>query len=173
MMETPAHGATMAGLRPLRKARSRRRGTFLIEALISLAILTLVGLTMLKLSLNILSPRQWVLGQTLSDAYLTYERAYAERIAFADLLASNSPWPAFPATSTTVVQIGCLPGNVPVSGTLTRTCIPDANNYPLNGGTGTTTTNPAAMNIWNAESILVYTIGSRTYAKSRTVRRCQ
>ena len=144
-----------------------------MDALVALSILTLIGLTMLKFSLNILSPRQAVLQQTLSDAYMTYERAYAERIAFSDLLASNSPWPAFPATSTRSVEVGRLPGNLPVTGTLTRTRIADTNNYPIDGGSGTTSTNPAAMKIWKAESILVYTIGTRTYAKSRTVLRCQ
>ena len=141
--------------------------------MISLGILTVVGLIMLKLSLNVLAPRQWVLRQTLTDAYLTYERAYAERITFADLLASTSPWPAFPTTNTTSVEIGRLPGNIPVLGTLTRTRIPDTNNYPIDGGTGTTTTNPAAIKIWKAQSVLVYTVGSRTYAKSRTVLRSQ
>jgi len=173
MMKAPAHGTTIAGFLPVRKARSRRRGTFLVESMMALSILTVVGLTLLKLSLNVLHPRQWILQQTLTDAYLTYERAYAERIPFADLLANNSPWPTFPTTNTTVVEVGRLPGNRQVLGTLTRTRIPDTNNYPLDGGTGTTTTNPAAMKVWKAESILVYTIGSRTYAKSRTVLRSQ
>ena len=141
--------------------------------MMALSILTVVGLTLLKLSLNVLHPRQWILQQTLTDAYLTYERAYAERIPFADLLAGNSPWPAFPTTNTTVVEVGRLPGNRAVLGTLTRTRIPDTGNYPLDGGTGTTATNPAAMKVWKAESILTYTIGSRTYAKSRTVLRSQ
>ena len=76
----------------------------LVEAMLALSILTVLGLVLLKLSLNILHPRQWVLQQTLTDAYLTYERAYAERIPFESLLASNSPWPAFPTTTATVVR---------------------------------------------------------------------
>ena len=172
-MNASTHGTRIAGFRPVGKARSRLRGTFLVESMMALSILTVVGLTLLKLSLNILQPRQWVLQQTLTDAYLTYERAYAERIPFSDLLAGNSPWPAFPTTNTTQVEIGRLPGNRQVLGTLTRTRIPDTNNYPIDGGTGSTATNPAAMKVWKAESILVYTIGSRTYAKSRTVLRSQ
>ena len=88
----------------------------LMEAMVALSILTVLGLVLLKLSLNILHPRQWVLQQTLTDAYMTYERAYAERIPFENLLAGNSPWPAFPTTTTTVVEIGRLPGNRPVTG---------------------------------------------------------
>jgi hypothetical protein len=58
----------------------------LVEASASLALL---GLVMLKLSLNILTPGQWVLQQTLTDAYMTYERAYAERVPFPTLTAST------------------------------------------------------------------------------------
>jgi hypothetical protein len=145
----------------------------LVESMVALSLLTVLGLTMLKLSLNILHPRQWVLQQTLTDAYLTYERAYAERIPFENLLDTNSPWPAFPTTNTTVIEIGRLPGNRPVYGTLMRTRIADTGNYPLDGGTGTVATNPAAMKVWKAQSIITYKIGSRTYAKSRTVLRSQ
>lgn len=145
----------------------------LVEAMLALSVLTVLGLVLLKLSLNILHPRQWVLQQTLTDAYLTYERAYAERIPFESLLAVNSPWPAFPATTSTVVEIGRLPGNRPVTGTVTRTRLPDTGNYPIDGGTGSADTNPAAMKVWKAQSVLTYTIGGRSYAKSRTVLRSQ
>ena len=35
------------------------------------------------------------------------------------------------------------------------------------------TTNPAAMKVWKAQSVLTYQIGNRSYAKSRTVLRSQ
>ena len=113
--------------------------------MVALSLLTVLGLVLLKLSLNILHPRQWILRQTLTDAYLTYERAYAERIPFENLLASDSPWPAFSTTNTTEVEIGRLPGNRVVTGTLMRTRIADPANYPIDGGTGTVAMNPAAM----------------------------
>lgn len=149
--------------------------------MVALSLLTVLGLVLLKLSLNILTPRQWVMQQTLTDAYLTYERAYAERLPFEDLLANNSPWPAFPTTSTTGVEIGRLPkrlpdfpNGVPVYGTLMRTRSPDSTNYPVDGGSGSPdTTNPAAIKIWKAQSVITYSIGNRTYAKSRTVIRSQ
>jgi len=158
---------------PRGKARSWRRGFLLIEATLSLTILTLIGLVMLKLSLNILQPRQWVLQQTLSDAYVTYERAYAERLPFQTLTSGTSPWPAFPTTSSTQVELGRLPGGVAVTGTVVRTRLPDPNNYPIDGGTGTTASNPASMKVWKVQSVLTYKIGGRTYAKSRTVIRSQ
>ena len=128
---------------------------------------------MLKLSLNILHPRQWIMQQSVTDAYMTYERAFAERIPFESLLAANSPWPAYPATTSSVVKIGALPGNVPINGTVMRTRIPDTGNYPIDGGSGTLATNPAAMKVWKAQSVVTYKIGNRTYAKSRTVLRSQ
>jgi hypothetical protein len=145
----------------------------LIETMLALSILTVLGIVLLKLSLNILSPRQWVLQQTLTDAYLTYERSYAERVPFENLLAVNSPWPAYPTVSTTTVEIGRLPGNRPISGTLTRTRIADPGNYPIDGGTGTLATNPAAMKVWKIQSVISYSVGSRTYVKSRSVLRSQ
>lgn len=169
----PLHGGTFTGFRTFRKARSLRRGMLMLESMLALSILTVVGLVALKISLNILHPRQWTLQQTLTDAYLTYERAYAERIPFEDLLANNSPWPAFPTTSTTTVEIGRLPGNRPITGTVVRTRVPDPGNYPIDGGTGTTATNPAAMKVWKVQSVITYVIGKRTYVKSRTVLRAQ
>lgn len=145
--------------------------------MIALSILTVLGIVLLKLSLNILAPRQWVLQQVVTDAYMTYERAYAERIPFENLLATNSPWPDFASNSTktisTVVEVGRLPGGGIISGTVTRTRIADTGNYPLDGGSGTLVTNPAAMKIWKVQSILTYKVGTRTYAKSRTVLRSQ
>lgn len=172
-MKTSVHGGSFGSFRAIRKARSRHRGMVLLESMIALSILTLLGLLLLKLSLNILHPRQWVLQQTVTDAYMTYERSYAERIPFEDLLAADSPWPHFPVTSSTAVEIGRLPGNRPITGTVTRTRMPDSGNFPIDGGSGTVASNPAAMKIWKAQSVLSYQIGGRTYAKSRTVLRSQ
>jgi hypothetical protein len=172
-VKTPAHGGSFVGFRSIRKAGSLRRGMVLLEAMLALSILTVLGLLLLKLSLNILHPRQWVLQQTVTDAYMTYERSYAERIPFENLLAADSPWPQYPTTSTTAVEIGRLPGNRPIMGNVTRTRFPDPGNFPFDGGNGTTLTNPSAMAIWKAQSVLTYRIGDRSYAKSRTVLRSQ
>lgn len=139
----------------------------------ALSILTVLGLVLLKISLNILQPRQWVLQQSVTDAYLTFERAVAERIPFENLLADDSPWPEFPDTISTEVEIGRLPGGTPIMGTVVRTRTADPGNYPIDGGVGTLATNPAAMKVWRAQSVLTYQVGDRTYAKSRTVLRSQ
>ena len=144
----------------------------------ALAVLTVIGLILLKLSLNILHPRQWVLQQAVTDAYMTFERARAERVPFEDLLAVNSLWPASTplvanVATTPGIEVGRLPGNIPIFGTVTRTRLPDPGNYPIDGGTGTLATNPAAMKVWRVKTVLTYRIGSRSYAKARTVVRSQ
>lgn len=167
------HGRNLAQSPPQRKAGSWRRGFALVEATIAMSLLTVVGLMMLKLSLNILYPRQWVLHQSLADAYMTYERSYAERAPFATVVAAGSPWPVHPQLATSLVEIGRLPGGTAVTGTISRTRLPSSNNYPMDGGSGTLVTNPAGMKVWRVQSILTYQIGGRTYAKSRTVIRSQ
>jgi hypothetical protein len=157
----------------IRKKRSHQGAFILMETMLTLSILTVLGLTLLKLCLSILAPRQWIMQQTVSDAYMTYERAYAEEIPFANLVGDGSPWPVFPNTSTVNVEVGRLPGNLPITGTVTRTLTPDPGNYPIDGGSGTVASNPSAMKVWKAQSILIYKVGNQTYAKSRTVIRSQ
>jgi hypothetical protein len=145
----------------------------LFEAGLAMGLLTFIGLILLKLSLNILTPRQWAVQQTITNAYMTYERAYAERIPFENLVDTDSPWPAFPDTASETVELGRLPGGRVITGSVVRTRMPSENNFPIDGGSGTTDTNPAAMKVWKVQSIATYTIGGRNYAKSRTILRSQ
>lgn len=145
----------------------------LIEAVVALSIMAVVSLMLLKGTMNILSPRQQTLIQNVSDAYLTYEKAYAQRIDFDELAGSGSPWPVYPAKSEESVTMGTLPGGRTLTGTVIRTRIPDANNLPAYGGTGDSTTNPAGSRTWKLQSHLTYTISDREYVKSRTVVRSQ
>lgn len=145
----------------------------MLEAAYALSFLTALSLVLLKLSMNITAPRQWTLQQTVTDAYLTYEKAWAQRLPFSELLGSDSPWPAYPAKSEVVVELGKLPGGAPIEGRVIRTRIADKDNYPADGGSGTAVKNPAGMKVWNFQSLLVYEIGGREYVKSRTVVRSQ
>ena len=156
-----------------RKPGRGRRGFALVEATMAMSLLSVVGLLLLKLSLNVLHPRQYALQQVLSDSYMTYERSVAERIPFESLMESDSPWPAYPEVAGEVVELGKMPGGMPVTGTVARTRIADDGNYPIDGGTGTVEANPAAMKIWRVQSVLRYEIAGRTYVKSRTVVRAQ
>ncbi len=155
------------------RRNKRRRGWVMLEAAYALSFLTALSLVLLKLSINITHPRQWTLQQTVTDAYLTYEKAWAQRLPFSDLLADDSPWPAYPAKSEVTVELGKLPGGAPIEGRVIRTRIPHEDNFPVDGGSGTTADNPAGMKVWNFQSLLVYEIGGRDYVKSRTVVRSQ
>lgn len=145
----------------------------LVETAMALSLLTALGLGMLKLCINITAPRQWTLQQTVSDAYMTYERALAERASFEQITGDDSLWPVFPASAQSTVELGRLPGGEAISGTVIRTRSADPNNFPADGGSGTLATNPAAMKVWRLQSVVRYQVGNRTYLKSRTVIRSQ
>ena len=69
--------------------------------------------------------------------------------------------------------MGTLPGGRNLSGRVIRSRKPDANNLPVHGGGGTTTTNPAEMQVWTLQSLVVYEINNREYVKTRTIVRSQ
>lgn len=167
-----SHARSIAQRLDFRKSRSGRGGFALVEATMALSLLSVAGLLLLKLSLNVTAPRQYALQQVLSSSYLTFERARAERIPFESLLGADSPWPAYPEVATETVEIGKLPGGKVVNGEVTRTRMPDANN-PVMGSASNEAINPTAMEIWRVQSILRYKISDRTYVKSRTLVRSQ
>ncbi len=145
----------------------------LVEMMVAIALLSSIGLVVFKGSIDLIAPRQWVLHQNLSDAYITYEEAYAARISFEELTADDSPWPIYPNNTKVTVEIGKLPGGRAITGSVVRTRVADPNNLTSAGGTGTTATNPAEMETWQLESHLTYKIGDQTYLKSRTTVRTQ
>ena len=150
-----------------------RRGSVLIEATVALVVLSVASLMILKGTMNILAPRQWTMLQNVSDAYLSYEKAYAQRVPFSELTGVSSPWPIYPAKSETAVTLGTLPGGRTLSASLIRTRIPDTNNFPAHGGAGTIVSNPAEMQTWKLQSHITYSISGREYVKSRTIVRTQ
>ena len=107
--------------------------------------------------------------QNMSDAYMTYEVALAQRVPMDEVVGASSLWPRDPNRTTSTVEVGRLPGGTPVTATLYRTRLPDDNNLPAAGGTGNAISNPARMEVWKLQSHLVYSIGNATYRKSRTV----
>jgi hypothetical protein len=141
--------------------------------MVALVMLSVVGLIVFKGTINILAPRQWTIVQNISDSYLTFEKAYAERIPFEELTGTGSPWPVYPAKAETTVTMGTLPGGRTLSAKVMRTRIPDSNNLSGFGGTGTTSSNPAEMQVWKLQSHIVYNLSSREYVKSRTIVRSQ
>jgi hypothetical protein len=154
-----------------RQKRSRERGSALIEISLSYATLVLVALLTLKASVNATSTQSWTVKQSMSDAFIMRETALASRIPFSELVGTSSLWANHPSIATTTVTIGKLPGGQPVTATLHRTRIPDSNNLTSAGGIGNSNTNPASTEAWKLQSLLVYTVGERSYVKSRTVLR--
>jgi len=163
-----------AGIMARSRSRNKvRRGSILIEATYALTFLTGLSLVLLKLAISVTAPRQWTLQQSITDAYLTYEKAYAQRLPFSELLGGDSPWPAFPSKAESNVELGKLPGGEAISAKVIRTRTPDSNNLPIDGGSGSELTNPAGMKVWKFQSLLIYEVGDREYVKSRTVVRSQ
>ena len=138
-----------------------------------MVLISSIALVLFKGTMNVIGPRQWTLSQNITDAYLTYEKAYAERVEFTDLTSNASDWPVFPAKSEFSVVLGTLPGGRSLSGTIIRSRIPDTNNLAAFGGAGDLTTNPSELQSWKLQSHLLYTIAGRDYVKSRTVVRTQ
>ncbi len=145
----------------------------IVEMTVAMSLLATIGLVVLKSSIDLMAPRQWIIYQNVSDAYISYEQAYAERISFEELTKNGSPWPLYPSRSTEEIEIGKLAGGHPIMATIIRTRIANENNLPSTGGTGTVITNPSETETWQIQSHLTYTIGDDEYVKSRTVVRSQ
>jgi hypothetical protein len=148
-------------------------GSMILELTLALGLLSAIGLTVFKGSIDLMAPRQWTIYQNITDAHLTYEEAYAQRISFEEMTASSSPWPIYPASSSIEVEIGKFPGGSPIMATVIRTRVADSNNLPSAGGNGTLETNPSEMESWQLHSHLTYVIGGKEYVKSRTTVRSQ
>lgn len=179
----------------LQHTRTRiRPGSMLIEISVALGLLTAIGLFLLKGSLDVMAPRNWIIIQNMADSYLTYEEAYAKRISFDELTDNaNSDWTIIDADSPTKptdaggnvidmeidVIIGKVPGGKTISGKLTRIRIEetDYHNIPsfidVDDYKSKIAQNPAKMKTWKLQSILTYEIKGQTYHKTRTVIRSQ
>ena len=147
-------------------------GSVLVEMTVALTLLTVIGLFLLLGSLDMMQPRKWVIRQNMTDAYLTYEEAYAKRVPFDKFVSSSSDWPKYPQKTTTEVVLGKAPGGRDVKGTIIRTRIPDPNNIPPSTDptyADKLKANPAEMETWKLQSILTFNVGDRKYYKSRTV----
>ena len=158
-------------MRLFRPSKRRQRGSALIEVAASYAAITIVALVTLRSTFNNATGQRWTVKQAMTDAYLTRENALASRIPFEDITAVDSMWSVYPDVTTTSIVLGKLPGGIEVDATLHRTRVPDANNLPAAGGSGTTDTNPGETEAWKLQSIITYDVGGRSYVKSRTTLR--
>ncbi|MCB1234518.1 MAG: hypothetical protein KDM91_05560 [Verrucomicrobiae bacterium] len=156
-------------LRHARGKGGRRRGIALLEATVGLGGLVVISLLLLKAGMSATMAQRWTVVQGMTDSFMTTETALAKRVPFEELNGVDSRWPEYPTVSDQAVEVGRLPGGVPLVATLKRTRVPDTNNFALAGGGGTIASNPSKMEIWRLQSVLTYSLGNREYAKSRTV----
>lgn len=151
------------------RAQRRVRAIAIVETTIGLGALVVVSLMLLKASITATTMQRWTVIQGMTDAYMTRETAIAKRVPFSEIVDANSRWPIYPNVDTLTVEIGRLPGGIPITAEVTRTRIPDDNNFYTAAGNGDINTNPSKMEIWRLQSLLTYELGGREYVKSRTV----
>jgi hypothetical protein len=105
--------------------------------------------------------------QTLTDAYLTRETALANRIPLADLTKEGSAWPDpevdDPPESRETVILGRTAGGNTVEAVLIRFRVNETDETDPDTG----------LQVWRLHSILNYTIGEKSYVKSRSTLRMQ
>jgi hypothetical protein len=171
----------------------KRKGTFLVEASISLFILVAIAIVLADASLNILQPRSWVMRQNLVDAYLSQEVAEANRVDFGSIGNSTfDGWgtaDAFNAAATLTdartVTLGLLPGFTAGTGNgrvyegqvrrqLTElqgaVATPD---FRSNTDGGAVSLADLGIQAYKLQSHVSYVIDGQTYIKSRTVIRSE
>jgi len=147
-----------------------------LEAAVSLGLLVMLAYLLFSGNMNALAGRQWTVMQTLSDAHLSFEAAYAQRVPFEVFLDDESsppsPWPLADSSdgpAASQVQLGTMPGGSEVTATVYRSRVPDPSNLVADGGMATIEENPSRMESWRLHAHLVFRIGEREYFKSRTV----
>lgn len=138
-----------------------------MEVTVALGVAVFLSLLVMRGSLLALSGNQWMVMQTLSEAYMTRETALSNRIPMNDLIASPSRWPDQvadnPPYSVQSVNLGALPGGKSVQARLTRF---RTNETPANN-------TDVTLVVWRLYSVLTFNAGDQAYVKTRTTLRTQ
>lgn len=166
--QTRQRGGMQAGAYRLRKS-----GSMLVEIAVAISLLVFLAMFLLRGNLTTLEAGNWTITQNMTDAYMTYEKAYAEQVPFEDFLGGSSDWPLYPLNAEQVVEVGKFPGGNAYSATVVRTRIPDSKNLVADGGVADDFTNPSGMEIWRLKSVLIYQVNGQDYKKVRTVVRAR
>lgn len=142
----------------MKKRNKLRSGSLLIEVSVALGLLIALGTILLHYIFTILQASNWISTQALSEAALSYEVAFMEKIPIEETLSSNSPFPNRPNHALTTTTIGTLRNGVPVEGQVRRLRIPilsDSSEFQLER--------------WRLFTSLEYTINDVQYFKTRSV----
>lgn len=151
----------------------RKTGSMLVEITVAISLLVFLAMFLLKGNLTTLEAGNWTIAQNMTDAYMTYEKAYAEQVPFEDFLGDSSDWPLYPLNAEQTVEVGKFPGGNAYFGKVVRTRIPDTKNLATDGGSGDDFTNPSGIEIWRLKSVLTYQVDGKDYHKVRTVVRAR
>ncbi|RBP36391.1 hypothetical protein DES53_117102 [Roseimicrobium gellanilyticum] len=145
-----------------KRRRLSRHGSVLVEASIALGAATVLSLLMMKASMLAIGGNDWTTMQTLTDSIMTRETALANRVPFAQISATNSPWPeVVPAPVT--IQLGRTMGGQAVNGSLIR----------FRENQADTSQPEVNLTMWRLHSVIKYQVGDRQYVKSSSTLRSQ
>lgn len=147
--------------RPPRRPR-RDQGSLLPEVSVALAAATFLALFVLRSSMVTLHSNQWVILQTMTDAWLTGETALASRAPFASLQEEDF-WPAAAGAERTVT-LGRLAADRPVTAILRRFSVEEPVSIGVAG---------ADTRLIRLHSVLTYRVGDQDYVKTRTTVRTE
>lgn len=142
----------------MKKQAKLRNGSLLIETTVALSLLIALGLILLQYVINITQISNWISTQTLTEAALSYEVAYMEKIPLKDALASDSPFPRAPFHARSSTTIGTLRAGVPKQGEIRRMRLPifaGNSNFQLER--------------WRFFTSLEYEVNGTKYFKTRSV----
>ena len=151
---------------------NKKTGFSLIEITISLFILLFVAITLLEGNLSLLTPRQWVVKQSLVDAYLTKEKSIARSLNYNDAISQEN-WPTYPSLKKFTEEIGKVPGGRAISAQIIRTKKPYYRNNISAGGTFAEQDNHLNLEVWALESHIIYNINNKEYIKTATIIRAK
>lgn len=151
--------------------KSQRRGSLLIEGTAALALLVGISLVLMNASINVLKPRLYTIHQNMSDAQISYEVAYANRVDFDTIASGDSEWPLYPASNTSTVTIGTLAGGKEVTAEVKR--FRKSISRTASGGNPVISLADLGIEVWELQSVVIYKIGGKEYAKACTVIRSQ
>jgi hypothetical protein len=153
-------GTILSGQHQARGHSPREGGWSLIELTVTLALLMAIALFGMKTMVAGLNLQNWSIEQSMTDAYVGIETAYAQRYVFSNIPNGNwgSGGPGNAAT-TTGVQIGRTPAQL-LTATVIRTY--HSNTDAVTGAVS-----------YLLESYVVYQNGQQTYCKVSKVYRSE
>jgi hypothetical protein len=159
----------------MKNHNARKGGWSLVELTITLFLLTAIVLFGMKTMMSSFKLQNWSIIQSMTDAYVGIETAYAQRYVFDDI-PNLGRWRVYPASTTNTVTIGALPSiNGQPAKPVTATVIRTYHKIPYTDSTGTTVyTDPVTgVRSYLLESYVVYQDGQQKYCKVSKVYRSE